>query len=138
MACHHRGPKDYTEEQQEQFMREFAAKRRRQIIVAIGIAPFLVLLMAGSRRWGEDPLIQLPFVFVVLGLVAVVGGLVFSVTNWRCPAPRWTLENRPLVDSSKPATTGVATETVLSTSRPPHDASDGFRSGSGLSPRLTA
>jgi hypothetical protein len=26
--------------------------------------------------------------------------------------PRWTLQNRPLVDSSKPATTGVATETA--------------------------
>ena len=26
--------------------------------------------------------------------------------------PRWTPENRPLIDTSKPATTGVATETV--------------------------
>jgi len=26
--------------------------------------------------------------------------------------PRWTLENRPLIDTSKPATTGVATETA--------------------------
>jgi Zn finger protein HypA/HybF involved in hydrogenase expression len=84
--AHHRSPKDYTEEQQEQFMREFAAERRRQIIVAIGFAPFLVLLVAGSRRWGEDPLIQLPFVLVVLGFAAVVGLLVFSRKNWRCPA----------------------------------------------------
>ena len=26
--------------------------------------------------------------------------------------PRWTPENRPLIDTSKPATTGVVTETV--------------------------
>ena len=26
--------------------------------------------------------------------------------------PRWTPENRPLIDTSKPATTGVATETA--------------------------
>ena len=28
------------------------------------------------------------------------------------PEPRWTAENRPLIDTSKPATTGVATETA--------------------------
>ena len=31
-----------------------------------------------------------------------------SVQYW----PRWTPENRPLIDTSKPATTGVATETA--------------------------
>ena len=31
----------------------------------------------------------------------------------RHPEPRWTPQNRPLIDTSKPATTGVATETAM-------------------------
>jgi len=48
-----------------------------------------------------------------LGLVEARTPLVFNVlvygyaTLW----PRWTSQNRPLVDRSKPATTFVATET---------------------------
>lgn len=63
--------------------------------------------------------------------------LVRDAKRQRFDTPRWTLEIRPLVDGSKPATTGVATETVLSTSRPPHGASAGFQFRSGLVSRLT-
>ena len=34
-----------------------------------------------------------------------------SASRWNRARPRWTGENRPLIDTSKPATTGVATET---------------------------
>ena len=51
--------------------------------------------------------------------------------------PRWTLENRPVVDGAKPATTGVATETVLSTLRRPPNARCESRLLSGLPARLT-
>lgn len=76
----------YTAQQEDEFKRLFAAKRRRQLIVAIPfIAATLVIVMA---RGGERmDLLGVPAVIWGPVLAAfVVGALVFSFKNWRCPA----------------------------------------------------
>ena len=77
---------DYTGEQQEQFKQAFAVKRRRQIFLAVALVPILVLLLGGSSRHGEQPVFHLPAAVAYFAFIAIVGGLVFSIKNWRCPA----------------------------------------------------
>ena len=77
----------YTAQQQEEIKQSFADRRRRQYIVA---APFVILLIARLFvRRGDlsaEPF-GVPVVYwVALVIAYVVGALVFSFRNWRCPA----------------------------------------------------
>jgi hypothetical protein len=74
----------YTEEQKAAFRAQFSAKRRNQIILAAPLVA-VVLLLAFSE--GKEAVLGIPL--VVAGPVAIVlilGGLAFSLYNWRCPA----------------------------------------------------
>lgn len=76
----------YTNEQEVEFKRLFAIRRKRQIVLAISL---FVAIIAVVFLDESDPqgLLGIPHAvwgagFVVLVLVA----LIFSFRNWRCPA----------------------------------------------------
>ena len=76
----------YTREQEAEFRQQFAVRRKRQIILAIPL--FLAIIgvaVAGDSL--DRGLFGLP-PGILLGafLILVVGALVFSFRNWRCPA----------------------------------------------------
>jgi Na+/citrate or Na+/malate symporter len=74
----------FTAEQEAEFKRVFAIRRRRQVILAVPFF-FVFLAMIFLRERGE--MFGLPA--TVIGpvfLVVVIGALIFSVRNWRCPA----------------------------------------------------
>src|SRR5881396_2056682 len=81
-----------------------------------------VTIVAGSWLWSLDkgvpyidpnPLRSAPVVLFIV--IAVAGWQLWRNRDRRTPSqecqPRWTPQNRPLMDRSKPATTRVATET---------------------------
>ncbi|GAB4372907.1 MAG: hypothetical protein Kow0062_09610 [Acidobacteriota bacterium] len=74
----------YTEEQKAMFKAQFSARRRRQIIVAI---PFIAIVLLLVFSQGKDAILGIPIAMAgAAGLVLILGGLVFSFYNWRCPA----------------------------------------------------
>ena len=76
----------YTQQQIDDFKAEFAKRRRRQIVLAV---PVFILVIGGMMLRGRD--VQLPAGMnenvVIAGFVALVAAaLIFSFSNWRCPA----------------------------------------------------
>jgi hypothetical protein len=71
---------EYRQEQLASFKSEFARRRQRQLVVgglsAIGL--LLVLFYQGGNEW------RVPF--TLFWLAGLVGVLIFSFQNWRCPA----------------------------------------------------
>jgi len=61
-------------------IQRFKQRRKRQIIATIPFIIGLILLIVGSERGGFSPAIVGP-VF----LTYVIGMLIFSFKNWRCP-----------------------------------------------------
>lgn len=77
---------EYTEEQKAEFKRQYAAKKRRQIFVAIPIVAVVLLLIVSE---GKDAILGLPLnVAGPLFIALIFGALIFSFFNWRCPACR--------------------------------------------------
>src|SRR5262245_36070128 len=78
---------EYTEEQKATFKRQFAERRKRQILLAV---PLVAVVLAFSFLTDEKNRVVLPGVSPnVVGpvvVLAVVGALIFSFRNWRCPA----------------------------------------------------
>lgn len=75
---------DRTEEQRAAIRTQFSARRRNQIVLAIPVIA-LVLLLALSK--GRESVLGMPMsVFGPIAFVLVLGGLAFSLYNWRCPA----------------------------------------------------
>jgi Na+-driven multidrug efflux pump len=76
----------YTEEQKREFRARFRSRRKKQLMVAVPLIivaiGFAVLPMSGSVLIsGVSPDV------IGAGMVAfVVGALIFSARNWRCPA----------------------------------------------------
>jgi hypothetical protein len=75
---------EFTNEQREQVQHEYAARRKRQLIMTV---PFLVLVLGlmfsekqGSRIMGLPAEQAAPILLGLMGLF-----LVFSFRNWRCP-----------------------------------------------------
>lgn len=79
---------EYTESQKEEFKRQFAARRRKQLIVT-GLFLALIILAALTR---ESPALAalvgaIPTsIFVPVAVLVITGMMVFSIRNWRCPA----------------------------------------------------
>ena len=77
---------EYGEQQQHEFKSEFAARRRRQLMVAGPLIILTVLFVTANESTGlvlgSIPISVLLPVFIV----AVIGAVVFSLKNWRCPA----------------------------------------------------
>lgn len=76
----------YIEQQRADFKAEFAKRWKRQILVSLPVVA-AILIFAVVTRNAEVPLFGLPP--AVIGGIAfalILGTLVFSLLNWRCPA----------------------------------------------------
>jgi len=76
----------YTPQQKAEFKAEFAVRRRRRWLgVAVIFIAVLVVVLTGNRIGG--PLLGIgAAVWQPVGVVVVLGAVVFSLINWRCPA----------------------------------------------------
>lgn len=76
----------YTEEQKREFKDRFKQRRSRQLILAVPVIA-LIFLRPWLRENPESALAGMDPGWVGgLVVVFVVGALVFSFKNWRCPA----------------------------------------------------
>ncbi|MGC8774745.1 MAG: hypothetical protein ACP5R6_05750 [Chlorobaculum sp.] len=77
---------EYTEQQKQAFKNEFASRRRNQIVVSgllfILMIPYVTADKSTGLVLGTYPVAM----FMPLFFVVVIGALVFSFKNWRCPA----------------------------------------------------
>jgi len=78
---------EYTEQHKAAFKEQFLLRRKRQIVLAIPLVVLVVVFAAlGEGKNGEAVLGLSPAVIGPAFLLFVVGALVFSLRNWRCPA----------------------------------------------------
>ncbi len=75
----------YTSQQQQEIKEQFVARRKRQwVVAALFIPVFVLLVMSGEGKravFGIEVEALMPLVGIV-----VIGAVVFSLRNWRCPA----------------------------------------------------
>lgn len=78
---------EYTEQQKATFKEQFKARRKRQLILAV---PLVALFLSFAFLTDEKNNIAIPGVprevIPPLLFAVVIGALVFSLRNWRCPA----------------------------------------------------
>lgn len=76
----------YTEQQKQDFKDQFAARKKRQIFLMIPI--FLLAIALGTMSESKGTILGMfPAVYVLpIFIAAVIGALIFSMKNWRCPA----------------------------------------------------
>jgi len=76
----------YLEQQLAEFKAEFAKRRKRQVLGVIPMFAIFLLVVVLDKK-PEAVLFDVP-VGVVLGaaFVVVLGFVVFTLWNWRCPA----------------------------------------------------
>jgi hypothetical protein len=85
-AIHGEVRMEYTEGQKASFKQEFAARRKRQVILAVPLVIFIGFAVLADQRNG-GPVLGIPAaVFGPAFLALVVVALAFSFRNWRCPA----------------------------------------------------
>src|SRR5688572_23865545 len=76
----------YRPEQLAAFKESFAARRRRQLIIAIPVIAAMVFVAIASES-SRSSLAGIPVrILTTVGLLFVIGALGFSFYNWRCPA----------------------------------------------------
>lgn len=76
----------FTREQQMEFKRLFALRRKRQIILAVPLIAGMLAVIFSNATDRED-ILGIPLEIWAAGmLVVVLGGLLFSYLNWRCPS----------------------------------------------------
>ena len=76
----------YTGEQEAEFKRQFAVRRRRQVALAVPMFA-AILVMMFVRRSDQQELFGVPAsTWGVAFLILVAGAIMFSLRNWRCPA----------------------------------------------------
>jgi hypothetical protein len=77
----HEPPNEWTSEEQKAFRRAFHERRRRQVLAGQAFTGVLIALVS------LGVLLRIPSTWWVpaVGLVAAAG-LVFRLTNWKCPA----------------------------------------------------
>ena len=78
---------EYTEGQKASFRQEFAARRKRQLILAVPLVAVFVgyAVLADQRNGGG--VLGMPVAVIAPALLLLMGGaIVFSLRNWRCPA----------------------------------------------------
>ena len=77
----------YTDEQKASFKQQFGVRRKRQFMLAI---PVLALVVAFGLLADTDSTAGIAGIpLSVAGppfLMLIVGAIVFSIRNWRCPA----------------------------------------------------
>jgi Na+/citrate or Na+/malate symporter len=78
----------YTEDQATGFKSEFAMRRRRQMTVVVPMLAAMIALVVLAERESELPNDLLAQVMFFIPVALLLGGIVFSFNNWRCPACR--------------------------------------------------
>lgn len=78
----------YTHEQEAEFKHQFAARRKRQIIlfVLLVLAVIGVVLVGDSQEHSHRMFRVSPVIIIFPFFLFVAGALIFSFRNWRCPA----------------------------------------------------
>lgn|SRR5262245_41763106 len=76
----------YTSDQQTEFKRLFSQRRRRQLLLAVPLFALVITMAVRSDSATPDILGIPPAVYGPIFLVLVLGALIFSFLNWRCPA----------------------------------------------------
>jgi Na+/citrate or Na+/malate symporter len=76
----------YTAEQQAEFKRQFAARRKRQLILAVPLVLVIIAVVVSRRGSGLESLGLPTDMLVGFFIFLVIGALAFSFKNWRCPA----------------------------------------------------
>jgi len=76
----------HTPEQERAFKEIFAVRRRRQILLAVPLVATMLAFIVGTEEQAETifgfPLAVAAPIFFAF----IVGALIFSFKNWRCPA----------------------------------------------------
>ncbi len=81
-------PQVYTEQQKLEFKEQFRARRRRQMLATLPLLACVALMFWFRRQPGAQiGGLSLDQLLPWLG-VLVVGFIVFTLVNWRCPACR--------------------------------------------------
>jgi len=75
-----------TEIQKSDIQREFSRRRRNQLVLAGALSPVVIALVLYKKQmagtiFGLSGQVALPPI-----LVLIVGALIYSHLNWRCPA----------------------------------------------------
>jgi hypothetical protein len=82
------GGREFSGDEKQRIIREFARRQQRQLVLTLPV----VILMAGAvvaAEKGSGLLFGVSFaVWAPLVVAALVGVVVFSLVNWRCPACR--------------------------------------------------
>ena len=74
----------YTESQQAEFKQQFSTRRRNQIVLAVPLIAVILLLALSEEK---ESILGVPFSIVgPAAIVLIIGAVVFSLYNWRCPA----------------------------------------------------
>lgn len=76
----------YTSEQEAEFKSQFAARRKRQIILAVPLVAAMIAMAVAGDSDRQDFFGISIAVWVTAFLAFVAGALIFSFRNWRCPA----------------------------------------------------
>ncbi len=77
---------EYTEDQKEQFKQQFAAKRRRQILLIFPLVGFALFAAFTDKDHGISVLGIPPADLMFAVAIVALGAVAFSFWNWRCPA----------------------------------------------------
>ena len=76
----------YTDAQTTAIRRAFSKRRRKQLVLIALLAPLIVAAVAYQRGVAATIFGISPHVAAPIFLALVVGALLFSLRNWRCPA----------------------------------------------------
>ena len=76
----------YTSDQESEHKRLFSQRRRRQFMLAVPLFAAIITVAVKSESASPEILGIPEALYGPAFLVLVVGALIFSFLNWRCPA----------------------------------------------------
>jgi integral membrane sensor domain MASE1 len=76
---------DYTDHQKQEFRDDFAARRKRQLLATLPILLVVVALAMADQTSGQLLGFGVAF-WGPVAFVCILGFIVFTLKNWRCPA----------------------------------------------------
>ena len=76
----------YTEIQKQEFAREFARRRKIQLILMapMAVLAFSFVFLADQTKDGQTA--ETAAIFMPMAIAAIIGVVLYSLKNWRCPA----------------------------------------------------
>lgn len=105
----------YTERQLRELQRQFAERRTRQWLATLPVIAATILVIV-SDRLNKSVLGIPPAVVMIVAFGVILGFIVFTLINWRCPACNSYLGKR--INPKFCSSCGVALDAGASTSEP--------------------